>query len=95
MEDRRTDSAERPVIVCRCQEVTLEEIIEAIAEGAVTVTGVKKRTKAGMGICQGKTCDRLIAEIISGQTGIPVGNLKPDTVRAPVRPLEIRSLIDR
>ena len=40
------------VIICRCQEITYGEIVQAIAEGATTVTGVKKRVGSGMGICQ-------------------------------------------
>ncbi len=93
MTDKRTENAKQEVIICRCQEVTLEEIRKAVADGAVTVTGVKKRTKAGMGMCQGKTCDRLIAAIISEETGIPMDSLRPDTLRAPVRPIEIQWLI--
>ena len=57
------------IIICRCQEVTRQEILQAIADGAVTVDGVKKRTRAGMGLCQGKTCERLIARIVAEQTG--------------------------
>ena len=35
------------IIICRCQEVTRQEILDAIADGAVTVDGVKRRTRAG------------------------------------------------
>ena len=41
------------LIICRCQEVTEKEILEAIADGATTVDGVKRRTRACMGLCQG------------------------------------------
>lgn len=75
------------VIVCRCQEVTRGEIRQAIAEGALTVSGVKRRTRAGMGLCQGKTCQRLIARIIAEETGKPLSDILPATYRAPVRPL--------
>lgn len=75
------------VIICRCQEVTKGEIRQAIAEGAFTVDGVKRRTRGGMGLCQGKTCQRLIARIIAEETGIPLAQILPGTVRPPVRPL--------
>lgn len=42
------------IIICRCQEVTEQEIIDAVHEGATTVDGVKRRTRACMGLCQGK-----------------------------------------
>lgn len=81
------------VIICRCQEVTELEIVQAIREGAVTINGVKKRTHAGMGICQGKTCERMIAALISRETNIPLDEIVPDTQRAPVRPLDINSFL--
>ena len=56
---------ENDIIICRCQEVTRQEILDAIEQGATTVDGVKRRTRAGMGLCQGKTCERLVAKIIS------------------------------
>ena len=63
---------EKDIIICRCQEVTKQEILDAIADGAVTVDGVKRRTRAGMGLCQGKTCQRLVAKLIAEQTGRPM-----------------------
>lgn len=42
------------IIICRCQEVTEQEIIDAVHEGATTVDGIKRRTRACMGLCQGK-----------------------------------------
>ena len=44
---------ENDIIICRCQEVTRQEILDAIEQGATTVDGVKRRTRAGMGLCQG------------------------------------------
>ncbi|MBS4959237.1 MAG: (2Fe-2S)-binding protein [Clostridiales bacterium] len=77
------------IIICRCQEVTRREIVEAIRQGATTVDGVKRRTRAGMGLCQGKTCERLVARIISEETGRPMAELLPPTSRMPVRPVKI------
>ena len=77
------------ILICRCKEVTKAEVIEAIRDGATTIDGVKKRTKAGMGLCQGKTCERLVAKIISEETGISMDKLIPSTKRIPVRPVKI------
>lgn len=74
------------VIICRCQEITYGEIVKAIEDGAISVTGVKKRVGSGMGSCQGKYCEHLVAQIISEKTGIPVSELLPDTKRAPRSP---------
>ena len=80
---------EEDILICRCKEVTKAEIIEAIKDGATTIDGVKRRTKAGMGLCKGKTCERLVAKIISEQTGISMEELIPATKRIPVRPIKI------
>lgn len=80
---------EDEVIICRCEEVSLKEILEAIAEGARTVNEVKMRTRAGMGLCQGKTCRRLVSQILAQQTGQPLGEILPATFRPPVRPIPI------
>ena len=77
------------IIICRCQEVTRQEILDAIADGAVTVDGVKRRTRAGMGLSQGKTCQRLVAKLIAEQTGRPMAEILPPTSRMPVRPVKI------
>ena len=75
------------VIICRCQEVTKGDIRRAIAEGALTVDGVKRRTRAGMGLCQGKSCFKLVARMIAEETGKPMSELLPATFRPPVRPM--------
>ena len=52
------------ICVCRCEEVTLAEIRQAIAQGADSVRDIKLRTHAGMGVCQGMTCRRNIERIL-------------------------------
>ena len=62
-------------IICRCETVTEAEIVDAIHRGATTVDGVKRRTRAGMGRCQGGFCSPRVMEIISRETGIPMEKL--------------------
>lgn len=77
-------------IICRCKEITEEEIIEVIRKGIKDVDGIKRALGAGMGLCQGKTCTNLIIRIISRETGIPINEIKQQTSRAPVRPIPIK-----
>ena len=56
-------------IVCQCEGVTKGEILEAIARGARSVDGVKRRVGSGMGRCQGGRCAVEIAAILR-ETGI-------------------------
>ena len=59
-------------VVCRCETVTEGEIIEAIRRGARTVDGVKYRTRAGMGRCQGGFCGPRVVQILARELHIPV-----------------------
>ena len=61
-------------IICRCETVTEGEIIDAVKRplGARSLDGVKRRTRAGMGRCQGGFCSPRVMEIISREAGIPL-----------------------
>ncbi|KAJ3095049.1 hypothetical protein HDU97_007331 [Phlyctochytrium planicorne] len=61
-------------IICRCETVSEAEIIDAIHRplGAHSTDAVKKRTRAGMGWCQGNFCEPRVAAVIARETGIPV-----------------------
>jgi bacterioferritin-associated ferredoxin len=77
------------LVICRCEEITKGEIKEAIRNGMRTLNGVKRITRAGMGLCQGQTCQRLVTQILASELGVPVGEVTPTTARAPVRPLKL------
>lgn len=71
-EQRRQAIAENPLyghIICRCEQVSEAEVLEAIRRGARTVDGVKRRTRAGMGKCQGGFCGPVILEILARELG--------------------------
>ena len=62
-------------IVCRCEEISEGEIVEAIKRGARTVDGVKFRTRAGMGRCQGGFCSPRVVEILARELDIPMTDI--------------------
>jgi len=61
-------------IVCRCEMVTEAEVVDSIRRpaGARTLDGIKRRTRAGMGRCQGGFCTSRVVEILSRELGIPM-----------------------
>ncbi len=77
------------LVICRCEEITRAEIKEAIRNGMRTLNGIKRITRAGMGLCQGQTCQRLVAQILSEELGISAAEIDPTTARGPVRPLRL------
>ena len=62
-------------VVCRCETVTEGEIVEAINRGATTVNGVKFRTRASMGTCQGNFCGPRIAALLARELGRPLESI--------------------
>ena len=79
-EERAAAIAKNPAygrIICRCETVTEGEIIDAIRApaGARDVDGVKRRTRAGMGRCQGGFCGSKVVEILARELGCPINEI--------------------
>lgn len=64
-------------IICRCETITEGEILDAIhaPAGARDVDGVKRRTRAGMGRCQGGFCGSKVVEILARELGVPMNEI--------------------
>ncbi|PKM94494.1 MAG: FAD/NAD(P)-binding oxidoreductase [Firmicutes bacterium HGW-Firmicutes-1] len=67
-------------VICRCETITEGEIIDSIHRkaGATTVKGVKKRTRAGMGRCQGGFCSPRVVEILARELNCDIKDIKLD-----------------
>lgn len=77
------------LFICRCEEVTRQELEQAIADGALTMNELKRWTRAGMGLCQGKTCAKQVMALLAQKTGQNPAAITPPTSRNPVRPMQI------
>lgn len=75
-------------IVCRCEEVTEEEIREAISFGAKEINEIKRLTRAGMGFCQGSTCYFLIKKMLQQENS----KVQVPSVRPPLKPVSLDDL---
>ena len=62
-------------IGCRCEEVSEGEIVEAIHVGAHTLDGIKFRTRAGMGRCQGGFCSWRCMELLARELDVPITSI--------------------
>jgi len=78
--------------ICRCEEVTEQEIREAVRAGAHSVIEVKRWTRAGMGICQGRSCRRLVERILAEELHLKPEEIEISSFRQPVRPVSIKSM---
>ncbi len=79
----------KEVIICRCNDVTEEEIVRLIREGHDNLEEIKRILRIGMGPCQGRTCIPLVIRIIARETGKPIDQIAPPTSRPPIVPVPI------
>jgi len=80
------------IYICRCEEITLEEIQLWIDRGYDTINELKSVIRAGMGPCQGRGCQDIILREISKRTGKPISEIEAGRVRQPVKPIPIKIL---
>jgi D-hydroxyproline dehydrogenase subunit alpha len=80
-------------VVCRCEEVTRAQLDGAI-ESSPDINVVKGLTRAGMGLCQGRNCQRQIAAMIARRHDRPLPSVSFATPRLPVRPVPIGAMAD-
>ena len=77
-------------IVCRCEEVIAGDLRTAIRAGCASAKAVKDWTRAGMGLCQGRMCRAMVAQLIAQERGID-----PAEHRVPARPAADQASADR
>lgn len=79
-------------IVCRCEDITLREIRQLIAEGSTELEEIKRACRCGMGPCQGRNCLPLVAQEIARATGKPASDIGLPTFRPPAAPINLGAL---
>ena len=82
----------KKTIICRCEDVSEDEILEAIEEGFVDIEELRKRLRLGMGPCQGRTCIPLVVKILARKTGKKVDEIPLPTSRPPIVPVTLGTL---
>jgi glycerol-3-phosphate dehydrogenase len=93
--DHRSDPSLN--IICRCETVSEAEIVDAIHRplGAHSTDAVKKRTRAGMGWCQGNFCEPRVANMIARELKIPVESVQRRGVGSSLLPHQRLTSEDR
>lgn len=88
----RAEHASDDVVLCRCEQITAGAVRQALRENATTLNDVKRRTRAGMGLCQGCFCMPAVARLLLDEAGVDPETIEPMTARPPARALPLRSL---
>ena len=83
---------DRKTIVCRCEEVTVDQIRKAIDSGLLNPNQVKAQTRCGMGSCQGRMCGLTVSEMIANYGKVNIADLDYFRIRPPVKPITMEQL---
>lgn len=88
-EERAKLIAQNPdygVIVCRCEEISRGEILDALRSPICvpTLDGIKKRVRPGMGRCQGGFCSPTVTKMIAEYLGVPITEVKKSSAESPI-----------
>jgi bacterioferritin-associated ferredoxin len=83
----------KSTIVCRCWDVTLEEVETAIDQGITDPEELKRVLHVGMGPCQGRTCGKIVNRILIEKTGKPASAVTETKHRPPLVSVPIREIL--
>ena len=83
---------EGETLVCRCEEITARQILEAVRLGCTGPNQVKSFLRAGMGPCQGRLCGLTVTELIAAARGVPAAEVGYYRLRPPVKPITLGEL---
>ena len=79
-------------IVCRCEEVTAQQILDAVTLGCPGPNQLKTFLRCGMGPCQGRLCGLTVTELIADARGAPPQEIGYYRLRPPVKPITVAEL---
>jgi NADPH-dependent 2,4-dienoyl-CoA reductase/sulfur reductase-like enzyme len=79
------DILDNDTIVCRCEQVTVGDVLDGIEKGYRNINEIK-RTRVGMGLCQGRMCESVVAQLMR-QKGIPIEEIGYLNLRSPLSPM--------
>ncbi len=80
--------------ICRCEEVTFSDLEAALAEGFASTGAIKRRTRIGMGPCQGRYCAPVLDAALARRGLRPRGELSGFAPRVPFKPVAIADLVE-
>ena len=89
----QAELANADTLICRCENVSLADINKAIEDDAGSIGTIKRRTRLGMGACQGRYCAPVVADLLAKRTGRPIGEYSFFAPRSPLKPIRIADIV--
>ncbi len=87
--------AEPDTIICRCEQISLAEVKEAVSFGAQSITDIKNITRSGMGNCQGRTCGSILTQILAHESHRSPADGHYLHIRPPVHPILLNNIEEK
>ncbi len=82
----------KDVIICRCEDITLQDIHDLLEQGYTSFEELKRLLRVGMGPCQGNTCGQLIQREISKYLNVKLEDVKTHKVRPLITGVKLNSI---
>lgn len=87
-----SELATPPTLACRCEEVMLSEVDDALRQGARDLQAVKLLTRLGMGPCQGRNCGPSMAMHLANRLGRTPADTGRIHARPPIKPVTLGTM---
>ena len=84
----------KDVIICRCEDVTLEDLTNCLEEGYTDFEDIKRILRVGMGPCQGNTCALLVQREIAKFLKKPLKEIPTQKIRPLISGVKLRSIVE-
>jgi len=85
----------KDIIICRCEDVSLQDLHDVLAEGYETFEDVKRILRIGMGPCQGNSCSLLVQREIARFFGVPLNNVNIHVSRPLTTGVKLGAIVER
>jgi len=85
---------EKNIIICRCEDVTLQDLHNLMEEGYTSFEEIKRILRVGMGPCQGNTCGQLVQKEIAKFTKTPINEVTTHKVRPLISGVKLNSIVE-
>jgi len=86
------DLVQNDTLVCRCEELTWEQVRTAVQFGGTRFRSLKVASRIGMGPCQGRICWPSVSRLVARECGASVEEVGPSSPRPPLRPISLGCL---
>ncbi len=85
---------EKDIIICRCEDVSLQDLHDCLEEGYTTFEDVKRILRVGMGPCQANTCGLLVQREIAKYLKRPLKEISIHKIRPLISGVKLKSIVE-